>query len=646
MIDRNYRGSLASFIKKFSDWHDGRKAAWGLATVCLYAQSLEYVTDYYYSASLSSRGSGGGEDQCTRCGSKIEVEQFGVPGRLMCGDCEDTESFHLQMLEAFYECPDFYTIYGKEDKLAHVLHVMRHIMVREYVALTFIEAVNLSKQTATGNSSHSNHTASSFYDRASSGSSSRERKVLKKRDYSRRVGGSDACISDPSLYHWSFEEADSAHACLKLIPKMYFRRCVARYYGGKDPFQPNDTKNASLNRFFHYKPSGIDMPCLEGEGTSLLFTCDEEDPPNLFRDQTNSKSVNISEIVYWTNGMDEIIKSPIYSDKGFSPFLKGPLWACTNETWFKNTFTFAFCRKDEESGTFRKGVSHEQISYKSESIYVIPYAETTALPLDEYPRDPLTVSKEESTWNTFFGLQECSSTMIKVCTELLQNRQTAIDIITVPKDPHHEHHVLSFPNVPGRTKEGLPKETNNTLSSIETSKGVSESKPYNMLKDDAHFNVRIQERLCKLWTSFVNSKIDPKELARKDYARESAEDVFDESSSLWRCDYFSIDTAYFNPETLAMLMAGIFKLAFQPEKAVKMANKWDHGQDHPARKDLVYSSPPSLDILSTIASAIGINGSTFVNPGSCFVYAKLDQLSHQLAVWRISLRLKSPYPTK
>jgi hypothetical protein len=639
VIDRNFSGHAKSFYATFKEWHDGKKAAWGLAVVCLYAQSLEYVTDYYYSGSAGSEG------------EKIEVEQFGVPGRLMCGDCEDTESFHLQMLEAFYECPNFAEIYGKDHESALVLTEMRTIMIREYVAFSCIEAVNLSKQTVTGNAGHSNHTARSFYERASKGSTLKEAKsLLKKRNYGRAAGASDAFVSDPELYAWSFSEADSAHACLKLIPKNYFRNCVSRYYDGKDPFSPNDRRNTSTNRFFAHKPSGVDMPCLEGEGTSLLFTCDEEAPPNAFRNRDDTQTFYISEIVFWSSEMNEIIKSPIYPDKGFSPFLKGPLWGCTNETWFKDTYTYAFCRKDEETGVFKKGVSHEQISYKSDSVYVIPYAEAANIPSDQPIRDPKTIRSEKSTANTFFGLTECSPTMTKVCLELLSNRQTPLDIISVPKDPFFVPRVPEFPYVHGKKSNlELPKNVPVLSTNIEdvvyqqrTLKGVSESHPYNMLKDDARLNQKIQGRLLESWLTYVNSHLDPRGAAKKEYFAEDTS-IFDDEA--WKTDYFCIDAAYFNPRTLTLLMVGIFKLIRRTGEAVTLANNWNHGSDYPARTPVTNrSGSSSSEFLDSMASMVGYKGDILLNVGSCFVFGKLDRLSEQLAVWRISIRLKTPHP--
>lgn len=318
------------------------KATYAMKLICLYPQCIEYYTDY----SVSQKWGGGREKVV-----KKEVEQFWNSLVSMVADCEDSALGIYQCYRAFVLTPDRKTLF--EQGTNGVLFEMRRVLLHNYVIFLNIEGVRLYKQTNSTN--------------RGGGNKHKHRK--------------DKESVNEAFYRHTLG-LDSAHAAIKLIPKLYFERCVNRSMDclGKTPvFSKNHQTEHCTCDYHSYPPDDYndDLDILLGEGTSKLSTG---------FDKTLCRYPWFEKMMASNGLINDVTKTTLYPKKSGSTFYKASFFGITPH-FLKDhgVSTFKYCRpmdsvarvNDYVRRNYRllKGVSYTQLCNKDEGIAMLPAGE-------------------------------------------------------------------------------------------------------------------------------------------------------------------------------------------------------------------------------------------------------------------------------
>lgn len=444
-IGENTANSYEAFERRFFDTKltsYGERARLAFQLVCTYPQTLEYISDFYmtkkgkgryhgvrresgmFSDEVQEHGNDFGTSAAAaaaaftdRDSQKIEIEQFWNSLRSLCGDCDDLSFAILQFYYNFVKSNEGGShAYVTGNK---VLSEMRRILRDNYILLFQIEGVYLPKQTAgaEANSSHSMYQHMSVEDR----------QIIHTRPYQALPAHLKNQID---AYYPDVKNMNSAHAAIKLLPKLYFERCVNRAYANSShtpPFKHRHKHQEVSQRYHCSQNKDIDntrtgnttpttcayhlnlpdvyneeLPVLMGEGTSML-NCGDGTPDTCHNDR-------FKDAVLQDDLINDIMKVPIYGKKGESEFYKASLFgACLDFLDTEHVTTFTYCRSnhqksptvddDDDDSTissllrtvglkgskekdesllrkpFLRGVSHKQLSFKSEQVILLPYGQ-------------------------------------------------------------------------------------------------------------------------------------------------------------------------------------------------------------------------------------------------------------------------------
>jgi hypothetical protein len=393
------------------------KVADAFQMICNYAQAIEYIPDYYQP--------GDGSD-------KREIEQFWNPLRAECGDCDDLSLGHAQFYRAFVVHSWSRPKVNAEIANNRILSEMRSLLANNYVMFLNIEAVYLPRQKV----SASDPVAPAPFE---------------EEDMTWAASGPGG--SSPIGYYGATESfaagnylrdtrgMNSAHAAIKLLPKRYFERCVNRSgSSGNRPVFGASASGRSPDRgmccFYHSHPPDVfndDLPVLFGEGTSMLTCCDEEEDP--------CDATWFKKSVFSDSFLNDVTKSPIYAKKGKSNFYKASLFGATLEFLDNHraaTFTYARpkVRTRSSPSSFARGVSHHQLSFKSESVVLVPYGVPSSSVAGETPINNVTVrGVNPCEADVIFETQEMGSFMPHVCSREAKKRIRARKIKRPPSSP-------------------------------------------------------------------------------------------------------------------------------------------------------------------------------------------------------------------
>lgn len=348
--------------------------------ILMYVQSIEYISDYYYPKKVKRKynsyssyfgdifnGDDDDDDDNTANNAsevdddcRIEIEQFWNCLRSLCGDCDDLTLGNSQFYRAFVE--DSWSNYKINQIILScpILTEMRLLLVSNYIMLMNIDGVYLPRQKASTTTTNS----------------------VKPTDHTNRN-----CSGD--TYQYDTVGLNSAHASLKLIPKLFFERSVNRSCtaGGTSAIFPPYTDSSCTACYccnYHKYPPNIDfnddLPVLFGEGTSMLI-CSEDvkEPANVEH--------SLRKAMFRDPMVDDVTKSLIYTkEKGVSTFYKASFFgACLDFLKTHRIATFTYARLvgaddadgDEGKPHFSRGVSHKQLAMKDERVVLVPYGHDT-----------------------------------------------------------------------------------------------------------------------------------------------------------------------------------------------------------------------------------------------------------------------------
>jgi len=267
----------------------------------------------------------------------------------MVADCEDSSLGIYQSYLTFVLKPSGKTLL--EQTQCPILSEMRRILLHNYVVFLNIEGVHLYKQTNNG-------------------------QRTKKHDQK----GNGSINLD---YYEHTEGINSAHAAVKLLPKLYFERCVNRsmaHLGRVAVFNDACSNGKCCTCEYHKYPVDIyndDLDILLGEGTSKLSTGFEK---SWCKYKWFEKAMASSSLI------NDVTKTTIYPKKRGSNFYKAVFFGIT--PYFLNDHgvsTFKYCRPIDDCAKvntyvkrnykFLKGVSYVQLCHKDERVMILPVGE-------------------------------------------------------------------------------------------------------------------------------------------------------------------------------------------------------------------------------------------------------------------------------
>jgi hypothetical protein len=407
LASREGYGDVGDFERHFlSECRPGRRASLAFQMLCGYVQGMEYVPDYYIPRrGTSSSTTTSGRGKTRRIEDQKEIEQFWNALRAICGDCDDLALGHLSVYRAFVE--DSWTDERGDAEISAnaTLKEMRRVLASNYLAMLNIEGVYLPRQQARSDPTRSSRPPEenrSAIDPTRGGE-----------------GGSGSYAEDT-------EGMNSAHAAVKLIPKLYFERCVnrsAEATGSPPPFPSTSGSGVSLPCCFYHAhapdPFNDELPLLFGEGTSMLRCSDDEKDP--CEDSWISDALGRDEM------LNDALKCTIWPEKGRSNFYKATLFGSTLsflENHGVSTFTYARrcegrgCEAGKKGRHLTRGATHRQLSHKSEAVVLVPYGSLpTAPPRPSKAGDapPRRRTARSSRCGVTFSGREVSEGMYELC---------------------------------------------------------------------------------------------------------------------------------------------------------------------------------------------------------------------------------------
>lgn len=431
MIERQMM-SEERYIGEFFRMSPSEKAAEAFQMICNYSQCLEYVSDFYTTMTLST--SGGKPKRRKRC-----VEQFSNCLRNWGGDCEDLSQGHYQL----------YTLFTRESEKdfkhdaainSHpVLKEMRRILRHNYVIFLTIEGVYLPKQ--------------SFEDGENSPCEDRSDDKRTDGDKERPVKFPNRYLdakTSQETYLKETKNLNSAHAAVKLLPKEYFEDCVNRSSFGhaNGPIfcsrSETDRQVGSTCCFYHKyppDPCNRELPVLFGEGTSMLVCLDGA------RDPLKEKWMR--SCLMSDDELADRLKSPIYCKNGQSSFYRSTLFgSCDSFMNSKNVATYSFARlcverprgkrvgeTESKVPVFLRGVSHKQLTCKSDAVALVPYGHDNNNNNNNLERNVETSNEISNVCQNkvFFSGREFEDEMLTTCKKECANRMPGRKITSVMK---------------------------------------------------------------------------------------------------------------------------------------------------------------------------------------------------------------------
>lgn len=356
--------NVGSFCRDFSDRFElGRKAAYAAHLLTLYCQHLEYISDY----DVSVAGENITQDRM--------IEQFSSALVNMCGDCEDSNTGIYQTWKSFrkfdfdlddasvdriFENDRRWDLQTLKDMLS-VLKTAQRVLVENYTAFVCSDVINTHAKPSfkKGESLCDGYepyvgakSAKSYHEYVSKDYAGAETKRYDRPhcDKRYRMDGSD-------IVRETLANADSAHICVKMIP------------------------NASLSKWMTAPPSpptgDATLPVLFLEATSFLFPSDEEICKNEVCIVTSNAKETINVQRLFTKGrpvVADCTRIPYVFEKGYSNFYKGTAFLVTDAFKSENAFTFIALSESSSAGSLFRGISHGQLSYKSNALKFVPYA--------------------------------------------------------------------------------------------------------------------------------------------------------------------------------------------------------------------------------------------------------------------------------
>lgn len=442
------------------------RAMYAFKLICLYPQCFEYLSDFSVkSASNINADTGDGDTHRHQPVIKEEVEQFWNCFVSMVADCEDSSLGIYQSYYAFVIKPSRKTLI--EQRQCPVLCEMRRVLRHNYLIFLNIEGVHLYRQT---NSSKS---------------------IIKHRR------GSEGCSINAEYYKHT-KGINSAHAAVKLIPKLYFERCVNRSMAliGKSPVFTSCCSSPSnspcgINRkpclcaYHRYAPDiyNDELDILLGEGTSKLSSGFEK---------PWCKYKWFAEAMADNSLINDVTKTTIYPKKKGSNFYKASFFGIT--PYFMCEYgvsTFKYCRPIDDYAKvndfvkrnykFLKGVSYVQLCRKDERIMMVPageYLDSAPTKVATYkPCDLISFNEREST-------PEMEKTVLKESPFRMKGKK--LEKVRAMVDVMH-----------ARTQYAAANPVESTTPLINC--------PYNMIIDDTLHKLDKNRERMATWTNFMNA---------------------------------------------------------------------------------------------------------------------------------------------
>lgn len=529
LISRNSHlySSYEDFEKKFFNSElttPAEKARLSFELVCTYSQSLEYISDYYMTKRKANnqkqQQQQQKEEEEEEDPQKIEIEQFWNSLRAMCGDCDDLSFAILQFYYNFVKNKAGASFQFIQTN--RVLREMRRMLEDNYIIMYNIEGVYLAKQTAGGETG-----VESMYDKLRP----KDAKIMSSTPYTKLPQHLRDIVDD---YYSDIADMNSAHAAIKLIPKLYFERCVNRSYevlnkktnkrklkapfkhcskGEPSPSSCSSTRNYTCKYHLNLPDTyNDDLPILMGEGTSML-NCGSNVPDTckepMFKDYVLSDAL-----------INDIAKVPIYAKKGESDFYKASLFsACLDFMDTENIATFTYCRENDhfynerrrertnigKKLPFLRGVSHKQLSFKSERVVLLPYGHS----LNSNDNYTLEETVQHSCQHISFANPEMSSFMKSICLSECQKRLRPMKVKRHSQQQQvvdEVYHSKTDPSSLLLSTIGNPERVSHQdqLLKMLNSKSLSNPKVYNMLFCDTKWNVQTSFNLLKNWCTKMN----------------------------------------------------------------------------------------------------------------------------------------------
>lgn len=329
--------TYGEYNDKFESFHEWRKASEAFQMICSYVHNLEYICDF-------TKARNGGKD--------TPIEHFSNCLYLLCGDCEDLSLGIFLLFESFVR----YSRKTDNDIFLSnsILSKMRDTLSNNYIPFLCIDGVHLGQLTKEKNDDLIDNKYFESMNRIKN-----EHRLTKNFGDMMRMWKNET------------QNMDSAHACVKLIPKYYFEECINRAYesfGMKNVFRDKIGKT----RIFYnlYKPDNFvkELPILFGEGTNQLICSDK-----IEEDSISEKYKYI--FFDYCYDICNLLKSDVYLSENRSTFYKSSLIAITNRFINCGVGTFDLSTLFTHYGTIKhsRGISHTQLSLKAEDVSFVPY---------------------------------------------------------------------------------------------------------------------------------------------------------------------------------------------------------------------------------------------------------------------------------
>lgn len=371
-------GDVSSFCDDFNNrFESGRRCAYASHLLTLFVQHLEYISDYDIVVVEND------ETEKKKTTRKL-IEQFSSAFVNMCADCEDSNTAIYQTWKAFRKA-DFSTVNAADEvdeklnKIMGVLRECQRLLTTHYIA--FVCADIISTRNKPFDREHHRSFCEGYepYVGARSAKAyqayvSKDYVEASKKNYERKDCEKKYDMDDPDIVKETMLTADSAHICVKLIPKSLIKKSLLK---NTDRVSKN-----ILKRHFAGDDGANEtrLPVLFLEATSFLFPSDEE-PSKCNVRVSSTKSgetyeMNVQSL--FTKGhplLTDCLRIPYVFEKGFSNFYKGTAFFVTDAYKKSNLYTFSVSNGDGAApSSLYKGISHGQLAYKTDRMIVTPYA--------------------------------------------------------------------------------------------------------------------------------------------------------------------------------------------------------------------------------------------------------------------------------
>ncbi len=397
----------------------GRKAAYASHLLTLFPQHLEYISDFLPQKSTST----------SEKEHRNIVEEFSSGLINMSGDCEDSNTAIYQIWKSFRKF-DFTTIVRDDDdarreKMRTTLRECQRVLTEYYVAFVCSDIIvthanpsvasSLRKRTDRPYAGARSAEAYQSYVREDYGDAS----FVK--NYQRPDNTQRYKFDDVELVKESFKSSDSAHICVKMLPKSVVYSWIKNSdFVASDESSPffSQERTRTLNRIASDLKSSVkrkegeewtSLPVLFLEATSFLFPSDEEPSKQHVRivhhrySEKDASYVTMQSLFVKKHAViSDCVRIPYVFDKGFSKFYKGTAFVMTDHFKSDRLFTFSassYSSESEETGKddgdvflnrgVNRGVSHGQLSYKTKNASLIPYASFKTNPNEALTEGPI-----------------------------------------------------------------------------------------------------------------------------------------------------------------------------------------------------------------------------------------------------------------